>query len=118
MMREMLQGKLHRGVVTDTRLDYPGSLTIDPVLYERAGMREYQKIQLLNLTNGNRLETYVIRGEAGKGEMIVNGAAARLAYKGDRVIVAAFAFYDEKELAGHKPLVLVLNERNQVVETH
>jgi len=118
MMREMLQGKLHRGAVTDTRLDYPGSLTVDPVLYERAGMREFQKIQLLNLTNGNRLETYVIRGEPGKGEIIVNGAAARLAYKGDRVIVAAFAFYDEKELAGHKPLVLVLNERNQVVETH
>ncbi len=118
MMREMLQGKLHRGVVTETRLDYPGSLTVDPLLYERAGMREFQKIQLLNLTNGNRLETYVIRGESGKGEIIVNGAAARLAYKGDRVIVAAYAFYDDKDLVGYKPQVLVLNERNQVVETH
>ena len=118
MMREMLIGKLHRATVTDTKLDYPGSLTVDPALYERAGMREFQKIQLLNLTNGNRLETYVISGERGKGEIIVNGAAARLAYKGDRVIVAAFGFYTDAELGDHRPKVLVLDAANRVVETH
>lgn len=118
MMREMLQGKLHRGVVTDTRLDYPGSLTVDPVLYERAGMREFQKIQLLNITNGNRLETYLINGRKGKRELIVNGAAARLALKGDRIIVAGFAMMTEDEAKGHKPKVVVLDEKNQVIDRH
>jgi aspartate 1-decarboxylase len=116
MLREMLQGKLHRGVVTECRLDYPGSLTVDIALIERAGMLNYQKIHLLNLTNGNRLETYLIAGERGKAEIVVNGAAARLAYKGDRVIIAAFAIYDEAELKTYKPKVVVLDGKNQVVE--
>ena len=116
MMREMLQGKLHNAVVTDCRLDYPGSLTVDVDLIERAGMREFQKVQVLNCNNGHRLETYLLAGERGKLEMIVNGAAARLAYKGDRIIVAAFALYDERELVAHHPQVLVLDERNRVVK--
>jgi aspartate 1-decarboxylase len=118
MMLEMLQGKLHRGTVTECRMDYPGSLTVDIELIERTGMRVHQKIQLLNFNNGNRLETYLIAGERGKREIIVNGAAARLAQKGDRVIVAAYAYYTEQELVNHHPKVLILDEKNQVVGTH
>jgi aspartate 1-decarboxylase len=116
MLREMLQGKLHRATVTACRLEYAGSLTVDIDLLERAGLIEHQKIQLLNCNNGNRLETYLLRGERGKREIIVNGAAARLAYTGDRVIVAAFAIYSEEELRSYHPKVLVLNERNEVVD--
>ena len=118
MLREMLQGKLHHAVVTDCRLDYPGSLTVDIDLIERAGLLVHQKIQLLNCHNGYRLETYLIAGERGKRQIVVNGAAARHAQKGDVVIVAGFALYDEREVVGHEPRVLVLDNRNDVVATH
>src|SRR3954467_11919680 len=118
MFREMLQGKLHRGVVTACRIDYEGSLTVDLDLIERIGLVVNQKIQLLNISNGNRLETYLIAGERGKREIIVNGAAARLNQPGDRVIVAGYAFYTDAELKDHHPKVLVLNEKNEVVEVH
>ncbi len=118
MLREMLQGKLHRAVVTDCLLDYPGSLTVDIDLIERTGMLVHQKVQVLNINNGYRLETYLIAGARGQREIIVNGAAARHACKGDRVIVAAFALYSEAELAGHHPRVLALDEHNRVVSEH
>ncbi len=118
MMLEILIGKLHRGVVTNCLLEYPGSLTVDIDLIERAGMRVHQKIQLLNVNNGNRLETYLIPGERGKREIIVNGAAARLAQVGDRVIVAAYALLNEQELVNHHPKVLALDEHNRIVATH
>ena len=118
MLREMLQGKLHHAVVTDCRLDYPGSLTVDLDLIERAGLLIHQKIQLLNCHNGYRLETYLIAGERGKRQVIVNGAAARHAQKGDVVIVAGFAFYNEDEVQGHEPKVLVLNQVNEVIATY
>lgn len=118
MLIEMLQGKLHRGVVTDVRIDYAGSLSVDPDLIAACGLREFQKIQLLNITNGARLETYLINGERGSRQIVVNGAAARLAMKGDRVIVAGYAHYSPDELAGHKPSVVVLDEANRVVDTH
>jgi aspartate 1-decarboxylase len=118
MFREMLQGKLHRGKLTGSRLDYPGSLTVDLDLIDGCGLLVHQKIQLLNITNGNRLETYLIDGPRGSREIIVNGAAAHLAGVGDRVIVAGFAFYTDAELAHHHPKVLVLNERNEIVERH
>jgi aspartate 1-decarboxylase len=104
MLREMLQGKLHRAVVTDCHIDYPGSLTVDIELIERAGMLVHQKVQ--------------IAGERGKRDIIVNGAAARHACKGDRVIVAAYGLYNEAELVGHHPRVLALDDRNQVVAEH
>lgn len=118
MLREMLQGKLHHAVVTDCRLDYPGSLTVDIDLIERAGLLIHQKIQLLNCHNGYRLETYLIAGERGKRQVVVNGAAARHAQKGDVVIVAGFAFYNEDEVQGHEPRVLVLGSSNEVIATH
>ncbi len=118
MLREMLQGKLHHASVTDCRIDYPGSLTVDLDLIERCGLLVHQKIQLLNCHNGYRLETYLIAGERGKGQIIVNGAAARHAQKGDVVIVAGFALYDPREIVGHEPKVLVLNNLNQVIATY
>ena len=117
MLIEMLQGKLHRGIVTDVRIDYAGSLSVDPALIAACGLREFQKIQLLNITNGARLETYLINGEPGSRQIVVNGAAARLAMKGDRVIVAGYAQYSPDELRGHKPTVVVLDESNRIVET-
>lgn len=112
MMREMMQAKLHRGVVSDCRLDYPGSLTVDRDLLVAVGMLPNQKIQLVNINNGVRLETYLIPG--GPGEIIVNGAAARLAQPGDRVIIISYAHYDEAELAVHESLVAVLDENNRI----
>lgn len=118
MLREMLQGKLHHAVVTDCRLDYPGSLTVDIDLIERCGLLVHQKIQLLNCHNGYRLETYLIAGERGKRQMVVNGAAARHAQKGDIVIVAGFALYNEQEVIGHEPKVLVLGAHNEIIAVH
>ncbi len=118
MLLEMLLGKIHRGIVTDTRIDYAGSLTVDPELIAACGLREFQKIQLLNITNGQRLETYLINGRKGKREMVVNGAAARLAVKGDRVIVAGFAMMTEDEAKAHKPKVVVLDHTNKIVDRH
>jgi aspartate 1-decarboxylase len=118
MLREMFQAKIHRGTVTACRLGYEGSLTVDVELIERAGMLVNQKIQVLNINNGERLETYLIAGERGKREIIVNGPAARLAQAGDRVVVIAYASLNEEEVLRHKPVVVVLDERNQVVEVH
>jgi aspartate 1-decarboxylase len=118
MFREMLQGKIHRGVVTACRIDYAGSLTVDIDLIERIGLLVHQKIQLLNISNGNRLETYLIAGERGKREIQVNGAAARLNQPGDRIIVAGFAFYTDAELQGYRPKVVVLDEKNQIIDEH
>jgi aspartate 1-decarboxylase len=118
MLLEMLQGKIHQGAVTACRVDYEGSLTVDIDLIEQAGLRIHQKIQLLNINNGERIETYLIEGERGKREIIVNGAAARLFYRGDRVIIAGYALLDAKELVGFKPQVIVLNQANEIVERH
>ncbi len=116
MLREMLQAKLHHATVTDTHLTYAGSLTIDMDLVDRCGMLPYQKIQVVNSNNGHRLETYIIPGERGSGEIVVNGAAARLAQPGDTIIIIAYAIMSEEEIANHKAKVLVLGENNQVIE--
>jgi len=118
MMREMLQGKLHRATVTGCELEYPGSLTVDIELIEKAGLLVHQKIQVLNINNGYRLETYLIPGERGKREIVVNGAAARHAYRGDRIIVCGFAIYTDEELKDLHPKVVALNERNEIVGYH
>jgi aspartate 1-decarboxylase len=118
MLRELLQGKLHHATVTDCRIDYPGSLTVDLDLIERAGLLVHQRIQLLNCHNGYRLETYLIAGERGQGQIIVNGAAARHAQRGDIVIIAGYALYNDIEVVGHEPKVLVLGGKNEVIATY
>jgi aspartate 1-decarboxylase len=117
MLREMLIGKLHRGVVTTCRLDYEGSLTVDIDLVERAGMLINQKVQVLDINNGSRIETYLIPGRRGSRQIQVNGAAARLFHQGDRIIVCAFGMMDEAECRTWKPHVVLLDERNRVVTT-
>ncbi|MSR75247.1 MAG: aspartate 1-decarboxylase [Planctomycetes bacterium] len=118
MIREILIGKLHRVMVTDVKPEYPGSLTVDIDWLERAGILPYEKVQVLNCNNGYRLETYAIVGERGKGELIVNGAAARHALPGDLVIVCAFGQFALEEAKLHKPKVVLFDERNRVVGMH
>ena len=115
MMIEMLRAKLHRATVTDADLNYEGSISIDPELYKAAGMLEYEKVDVLNITNGARLTTYIINGK--KGEVCLNGAAARLAHRGDKVIIASYCSLDMKEAKKHKPCVILLDDENKIKET-
>jgi len=113
MLREMLIGKLHRGAVTECRIDYEGSLTVDQDLIDAAGMLVHQKIQVLDIDNGARIETYLIPGGRGSRQMQVNGAAARLFHKGDRVIVCAFGLMDESEARSVQPKIVLLDAENR-----
>lgn len=115
MLREMLTGKLHRGTVTECRLDYEGSLTVDPDLIDAAGMLVNQKIQVLNINNGNRIETYIISGDRGSRQLMVNGAAARLFHKADRIIVCAFGYMDDAEAHAVRPKIVLLDEQNRTI---
>lgn len=109
----MLKSKIHRATVTEAELHYVGSITIDADLMRLADLREYEKVQVVDIDNGARLETYVIVG--GPGQICMNGAAARLVHPGDRIIVMAYAEVDEEELAGFKPSIVLVNDRNQPV---
>jgi aspartate 1-decarboxylase len=113
----MLKAKLHRASVTHSELDYEGSCAIDSSLLELAGIREYEQIQIYNVTNGERFTTYAIRAEAGSRVISVNGAAAHKAAVGDRVIICAYGSYSDAELLNHKPRLVYLDEHNQVVRT-
>lgn len=115
MLRDMFWAKIHRATVTDCHLDYPGSLTVDEDLLDRAGILVHEKVQVVNINNGTRLETYTIPGERGSGAIVVNGAAARLAQTGDQLIIIAYAQMSAEEAAAHTPCVVVVDERNQVV---
>ncbi|MFW6078825.1 MAG: aspartate 1-decarboxylase [Gemmatimonadota bacterium] len=113
MQRTMCKSKIHRATVTGADLNYEGSITIDPVLLEAADIREYERVQVVNIANGARLETYAIEGRGGGGEVVLNGAAARLAAPGDRVIIISYAVYEEAELEGHSPRVVRVDEGNR-----
>ena len=115
MLRQFLLGKIHRAVVTRADLDYVGSITIDPVLIEAAGFLENEKIDIYDVTNGARISTYVIPGTPGSGEIGINGAAAHLVQAGDLVILASYGWLTEQESASHKPKVVFVNEKNQIV---
>lgn len=114
MKIEMLKSKIHRATVTEADLEYTGSVSIDPTLVEAVGLREFEKVDVLDIDNGARLTTYVILGEP--GQICVNGAAARLVHRGDRVIIASYAQLDENEAEGFKPMIVVVDENNAVVE--
>jgi aspartate 1-decarboxylase len=111
----MFRAKLHRATVTDADLHYEGSVTIDKNLLEASGIIEYERVDIWNITNGARFSTYVLEGERGKGEICLNGAAARHVQVGDRVIIATFAMIDESELADFHPTVIQLDEHNKIV---
>jgi aspartate 1-decarboxylase len=114
MLRTMCKSKIHRATVTGADLHYVGSITIDPVLMEAADLLEYEQVQIVDINNGARFETYVIPGERGKGEICLNGAAARLVHTGDKVIIISYAQYDEAEMATYRPTFIFVDEHNGI----
>ena len=113
MRREMLRAKIHRATVTATEVEYEGSLTLDQDLMAAADLRPFERIDVYNITNAERFSTYVIPGEAGSGTLCVNGAAAHLASPGDKVILAAYGSYEERDLATYRPIVILVDEKNR-----
>ncbi|MBR1374961.1 MAG: aspartate 1-decarboxylase [Cardiobacteriaceae bacterium] len=112
MFIEVLKGKIHRATVTEANLNYVGSITIDEALMEAAGMREYEKVQVVDIDNGARLETYIIKGARNSGVICLNGAAARLVQVGDKVIIMAYAFIDSNEYI--EPKIVLVDEQNKL----
>mgnify|MGYP001174554792 CR=1 FL=1 len=116
MIIEMLKAKIHRATVTNADLNYNGSLTLDENLMDVSGLHEYEKIQVLDITNGSRIETYIIKGERGSGEVCINGAAAHLIQKDDLVIIASYCQIKNSDIKNHIPRIVFVNKKNQVVE--
>ena len=114
MLRQMLLGKIHRAVVTNADVNYVGSITVDSALLEASGILTYERVQVVDVENGARLETYTIPGAPGKGEIQLNGAAARLVAVGDHVIIMAYATMSEEEAASHRPKVVLVGEGNTI----
>ena len=112
MLVKALKGKIHRGRVTSTKIDYPGSIGVDSELLAAAGIRPYEEVLLANVTNGERVETYVVPSPAGSKEIGVLGAAARLFSPGDIVIIMNFGYYTQEEMDMLKPNVVVCDENN------
>lgn len=117
MRRVLMKSKIHRATVTEADRDYVGSITIDAQLMEAADLLAHERVQVVDVDNGARLETYVIVGEPGSGVIGVNGAAAHLVPAGDTVIIISYAELDEAEAAAHEPTVVFVDERNRVVDT-
>ena len=111
----LLKAKIHRAKVTQADLDYVGSVTIDTKLLRESGILEYEKVQIVDINNGNRFETYTIAGEEGSGIICLNGAAAKCVSVGDKVIIMAYANMTPEEAASHKPTVLFVNDNNEIV---
>jgi aspartate 1-decarboxylase len=116
MQRTLLKSKIHRATVTDANLHYQGSITIDPLLLEAADIVPFEKVEIYNVTNGERFATYAIEGRPGAGEIVINGAAAHKASTGDIVIIASYAVYQEEMVRGHKPSLVFVDELNQQME--
>ena len=114
MFRTMLGGKIHRATVTEADLNYVGSITIDQDLLDAAGICVNEKVQIVNNTNGARLEPYTIPGERGSGVICLNGAAARLVQKGDIVIIMSYVLMSNEEAKNHEPKVVLVNEQNKI----
>ncbi len=110
----MLKGKIHRATVTQAELDYVGSITIDEDLLDAAGILEYEMVQIVDVENGNRFETYTIAGERGSGVICLNGAAARCVSVNDHVIIMCYCSISADEAKGHKPKVVFVDEKNAI----
>lgn len=115
MLLEFLFSKIHRATVTDANLEYVGSITIDENLMKAAKLQEWQKVEILNINNGERFQTYVIKGEAGSKTICINGAAARKAQKGDKVIIVSYAHLESHERNGFKPTIILVDENNNII---
>ena len=112
----MLKGKIHRAVVKQAELNYVGSITVDPELMEAAGIYEYELVQIVDVENGNRFETYTIAGEPGSGMICLNGAAARQVQVGDHVIIMCYCKMSPEEVKEHKPKVVFVDDENKIVK--
>ena len=116
MILTMLKAKIHRAAVTESNLNYVGSITIDKDLMEASGILEYEKVSVVDIDNGSRLETYVIEGECGSGIICLNGAAARLVQPGDKIIIIAYCQVDAEEAEMHSPKIVFVGSGNKIVE--
>ena len=114
MTIQMLKGKIHRATVVQAELDYVGSITVDPELMDAAGILEYAKVQLVDVENGSRFETYTIAGERGSGMICLNGAAARMVQVKDHIIIMSYADMTPEEASGHRPKVVFVDENNRI----
>lgn len=117
MLVNMLKGKIHRAKVVQAELDYVGSITVDEDLLDAAGIYEYEKVQIVDINNGSRFETYTIAGERGSGLICLNGAAARQVQTGDKIIIMAYAVMDEKKIKANPPKVVFVDDNNKIVRT-
>ncbi len=116
MLLEFLYSKIHRATVTDANLNYVGSITIDETLLKAANIREWQKVEILDVNNGERFQTYVIKGKADSGQICLNGAAARKVQPGDKVIIVTYGYFEEKAADDFKPTVVIVDDNNKIVE--
>ena len=116
MTVEMLKGKIHRATVVQAELDYVGSITVDEDLLEAAGIMEYEKVQIVDVNNGSRFETYTICGKRGSGMICLNGAAARKGQPGDKVIIVTYGQFEEKEIENFKPTIVIVDDNNKIAE--
>jgi aspartate 1-decarboxylase len=116
VQRTFMRAKIHRATVTDSDLNYVGSLTLSPELLRAADIGAYELVQIVNINNGARFETYTIVGTSGAGEVVVNGAAARLVQPGDKIIIIAYAQVDAHEVAAHRPRVVHVDAENRITE--
>lgn len=117
MLVNMLKGKIHRATVVQAELDYVGSITVDEDLLDAAGIYEYERVQVVDVNNGNRLETYTIAGERGSGLICLNGAAAHKVEIGDKIIIMAYAMIDDNDVKNHAPNVIFVDDKNKIVRT-
>jgi len=116
MLRAICRAKIHAATVTEANLNYVGSITIDKKLLEAVDILPYERVQIVNLNNGSRVETYVMEGKRGSGTICMNGAAARWAHKGDKVIIIAYGMVDSKEAQKHRPKVVFVDGKNKIIK--
>ena len=116
MLQEYLYSKIHRATVTDANLEYVGSITIDEDLLIASGMKEWQKVEILDINNGERFQTYIIKGKAKSGVICLNGAAARKVQKGDKVIILTYASLTEEEAKDFKPTIVIVDDNNKIIK--
>lgn len=116
MLQEFLFSKIHRATVTDANLNYVGSITIDQELMKAAKLKEWQKVDILDINNGERFQTYVIKGEAGSKDICLNGAAARKVQKGDKVIIISYGYFDSEQTEDYQPTIVLVDDENNIIK--
>lgn len=118
MLLEFLSSKIHRATVTDADLNYVGSITIDEKLINAAGLHEWQKVDILNINNGERFQTYVIKGKFGSKQICINGAAARKVQKGDKIIIVSYGYFKPHKMEeDFKPTIVLVDDENNIIES-